>query len=60
LSSSNPYPQTLKIKNQIVGGEGNLPLDLLFVLEKPQPKNEKESHIIHFETLRVFFAKNEP
>jgi hypothetical protein len=47
-----------KTKHEIVGRERTLPLSLLeYALEKPQPKNEEESHIIRFQTLIVTFCK---
>ncbi len=47
-----------KTEHEIVGRERTLPLSLLeCALEKPQPKNEEESHIIHFQTLIVTFCK---
>jgi hypothetical protein len=65
-SSSNPSLEHLKkkTKHEILGREMSLLLGLLlFALEKPQLENEEESHVIHFETLRVAscnFVKKKP
>lgn len=61
-SSSNPsleHPKK-KSKHEIVGRERSLLLGLLlFVLEKLRHENEEESHVIHFETLRITFCKKQ-
>jgi hypothetical protein len=57
-SISSNIQRKKNTKHEIGGGERNLPLGLLLsTLEKPQPKIKEESHIIHFETLRITFCK---
>jgi hypothetical protein len=47
-----------KTKLEIVVREKSLPFGLLqCAMERSQPKNEQESHIIHFENLSIIFYK---